>query len=380
MPVCFTWDDTHDSHDLVRQMANDRGQRHTFAIQTNRIDTTNYLTTAQIAQMQTDGHEVAAHTVNHSVLSGLSATDAAAQMADSKSALEAIVGAGNVTTFAYPNGMNGRNDTTDRLAWLRFDRVLSTGLLSNGGVGKSSPFVVDTRHAPDHFLIGRVAWQPSTHQQILELIRIASQRPVVVVIYGHDLDGSGAPTTTQAEEGLDLTEALGVPCLTTAEAFAGGRSLGDSGFEDSTLGSWWITNQTAGNVVESVVDTPATGLPGARSLRMYAASGNVQAAQMVPVFPGVGYTWGAQVRVNLAPGGRAYLRVREYDYTGTVLSTQQSADITSTNWTKVSHTITAAAASAAYALAEFVVSGSAGSAEAWFDHAHFSLPVTGNFA
>jgi hypothetical protein len=337
-------------------MADARRQKHTFCIQTNLIDVAGRLTTAQIAAMATAGHEIASHSIDHSSMSGLTASQVATQYDSTKATLEGIVGAGNVTTFTYPQGMSGRTNTTDSLAYLRWERLLSTGLISGGGVGTSSPWVVDRYFVGDLYLIGRINWTSTTHNQILALIRLAAVRPVIVVIYGHDLDGTAAPTTAQATEG-----------------FPAGTLLADPGFEDSTLASWSITN-AGGNTAESLADAPATGYPGTRSLHCkVVSSGNVQAAQLVPVRTATAYKLTAQHRVDVSGGGTVTMRIREFDTAGSQLASNSTAALTSTTWARATMTVTTNAATA-YALVEFVTNGIC---ESWFDHVHFAPSATG---
>ncbi len=60
----------------------------------------------QISELARSGMELGAHTVSHPILRAISDEDAAAEMRDSRTTLEALAGA-PVSAFAYPNGRLG---------------------------------------------------------------------------------------------------------------------------------------------------------------------------------------------------------------------------------------------------------------------------------
>lgn len=129
--VVFTWDDGYPSWDShIYPLAQSLGQRHTFCVTTNRIDAGDFqVSTAKILKWFQAGHEIASHSKTHTNMAAASSATRTAEFDDSKAALEAIVGAGNVTTWAYPSGTSGgqRNDASDREAYGRYVRVLDTG-------------------------------------------------------------------------------------------------------------------------------------------------------------------------------------------------------------------------------------------------------------
>lgn len=66
------------------------------------------MTSAQVAELHREGMEIGAHTITHPILTRIDNGRAAREIVQSKTDLEAVVGA-PVRTFAYPNG-NPRKD------------------------------------------------------------------------------------------------------------------------------------------------------------------------------------------------------------------------------------------------------------------------------
>ncbi len=92
--------------DAADYMAN-YGDKLVVYVRTNAIDTPTYLTSAQILNLHNMGCEISSHTVSHTDCSTATYAEIEAAMADSRTALEAIIGAGNVFGFAYPGGDYG---------------------------------------------------------------------------------------------------------------------------------------------------------------------------------------------------------------------------------------------------------------------------------
>lgn len=82
----------------------------------------------QVRNLRALGMDVGAHTVTHPILTRLSASDAFAEMRDSKTELERIVGV-PVCLFAYPNGVPGQDYVVEHAAMARecgFSAAVST--------------------------------------------------------------------------------------------------------------------------------------------------------------------------------------------------------------------------------------------------------------
>jgi len=82
----------------------------------------------QVLSMRRAGMQIGAHTVSHPILARLDLTDARQEMAQSKRALEQLLGE-RVALFAYPNGRPGKDYLSEHAALARelgFDAAVST--------------------------------------------------------------------------------------------------------------------------------------------------------------------------------------------------------------------------------------------------------------
>lgn len=338
--ICFTWDDGYASAFRIAQMANQRRQRHTMFITTALVDTPGRVSKHLIGVMASDGHEIASHNVDHVDMTGLTTVTRQPQWDTSKTFLEGIVGAGNVTTYAYPLG--NRSLVTDAEAYGRYDRIAGIGL--SQGYNRP-PWAYQAGSRP--FLIGRFPWSESTHAQLLALIRMTATQPITLTVYAHDPDTAGNPTLDQINEAMALVEKLGIPAVTMAEAFPGSGAasmLANPGFETplDPFGNIpaWTKFPTAATVIERLLEAPDAGLPGAASLHMFVPAASAAAAsesvmQVFPVECGKVYTLGVRARVaNLTGAGKFAIRRNLYDATGTALAAQSVTGpaIISTTW------------------------------------------------
>ncbi len=86
------------------------------------------MTSAQVRQLKNAGMDIGGHTVNHPILAKLAPAQARAEIAEGKSALEAIIGAA-VVLFAYPNGKPGADYFAEHVEMIRelgFEGAVST--------------------------------------------------------------------------------------------------------------------------------------------------------------------------------------------------------------------------------------------------------------
>lgn len=334
--ICFTWDDGYTSALTVARLANSKRQRHTFFLTTGLIGAPNRITAPQVTEIWRDGHEIAAHNVNHTDMTTLNATTRQPEWDTAKSTLEALTTAGAVTSYAYPNG--GRDATTDSEAYGRYGRICGVGF--SQGYNRP-PWRFRKGAAP--FLLGRFPWSDSTHAQLLTLIRLAATTPMVLVAYAHDPDAAGNPTWAQAREAIDLVETLGVEAVRLNDAFPaiGAASLlANNAFEEPGLAGW-TTFPTASTVIERLAETPSAGLIGSHSLHISVPAGSAGTAsesvmQVFDVEPGKVYRLGVRARVaSLTGAGKFSLRRNLYDATGTAIASQSVTGpaITSTSWT-----------------------------------------------
>lgn len=378
--VCFTWDDGFASHYTVAQMATARSQRHTFFITTNLNNTGGYMTPAQLLDVSTWGHEIGAHGLDHIDMTAQTQANRILQYDNSKTAIEAIIGAGKCRSWAYPLG--ARNTTTDRELYLRYDRLLATSTLTGGVIPMGGVYHEDQQRS-GHFLIMRMQWNGTAaqHANILAAIRQAAVSPIIVVIYSHSLDAGGAATTAQVTEAMNLVQTLGVPAVTLAEAFPAVPNLLDPGFEDPTLGSWQKVDSTGGTqVAESLADAAQAGLNGSRSLHLNCngATSFVYAGQGVQAEPGKQYTLSGRWRIaNIGTGaGAMYARITESDAFGNQLAQNSINTIAPAAWTSFATSVTLNVATV-YVRIDFAIINLI--ADAYVDHVHWGLTARGAF-
>lgn len=329
--VCFTWDDGCDSHyDAVFPAAQARNQKHTFFITSDLIGTAGYMTSAQVAALSSAGHEIGAHGKTHTDVTGLSTANRVIQYDTSKTTIEGWTGT-TITSWAYPYGT--RSAGTDSELYLRYDRV-------RGVTGSTTlPFIYTVDERGD-YLIGALSWDgtASQHDILLNAIRLAARAPVIVVVYGHDIDAASSTTTAQMTESMNLCRTLSVPCLTLAEAFPGGNLLRNPGFEDAALNDW-VSDITGNGTASVVADTPADGYPGSYSLKLSCSdtASTVYVRQAIPVYPSESYQLAGRYRVaSLSGAGSVTAIIRERDYAGAVVSQTATAALTATSWTQFS--------------------------------------------
>jgi peptidoglycan/xylan/chitin deacetylase (PgdA/CDA1 family) len=100
--VSLGFDDGDADQFQVRSMLTSHGMDATFYINSGRINAANYMTLAQLQALQSDGNEIAGHTVTHADLPTLDHDEAMRQVCNDR---QALLGMGfPVRSFAYPYG------------------------------------------------------------------------------------------------------------------------------------------------------------------------------------------------------------------------------------------------------------------------------------
>ena len=105
-PVIVTFDDGRlNQYENALPVLTKHGIHATFYIFTNAIDANDkYLTSAEIRELDTLGHEIASHTILHPYLTRVSGELLTKELVESKAKLERIVGH-SVVSLAYPFGL-----------------------------------------------------------------------------------------------------------------------------------------------------------------------------------------------------------------------------------------------------------------------------------
>ena len=366
--VCFTYDDIFTSHATAAAVHASLSQRVTLAAYSNAVGAAGRMTAAQLVAAAAAGHEVASHSVSHPhlVSDAPSPATRVTEYETSKTALEAILGAGQVTTWVYPYGdATGRDATLDSELHLRYDRIVAT---SGGSPGRT--LLSDRGMSP----ISRYNWDGTTasHDRVLSLIRLAAVAPVVVTLYTHNIDAAGSATTAQLTEAATLASTLGVPCVPIREAFPTHAALVNAGFEDGLTG--WDSTLVGTGAATTAADTPDTALSGANSLVLTSGdtSSTSSVSQTVPVTAGQSWTLSGRYRVaGISPGVglSVYASIKQRNtISSTVLASTYTADLSSTAWAPFSATVTTDTNANAATVA-LLLETAAGTA--YFDHVHF---------
>jgi peptidoglycan/xylan/chitin deacetylase (PgdA/CDA1 family) len=105
--IVFTFDGGYASHVQAAAILQDHGQRGTFYVMSQFLHVgpwyADYLAPSDLVNLTRAGHDVESHTVTHADLTTLNASQLGRELADSKAALQAIVGR-PVVHVAYPFG------------------------------------------------------------------------------------------------------------------------------------------------------------------------------------------------------------------------------------------------------------------------------------
>jgi len=326
------------------QLAADRGQRNTFFITSDLLNTTGRITSANIATLAGQGHEIGGHAKVHIDLTTYAAAaDRVIQYDTPKTVLDGIIGAGKTRSWAYPLG--GRSVTTDTELYLRYERVF--------GIGSSIPAVIPLSERDDRFLIGRHGWVQSTHETTLDLIRLAARSPVVVVIYTHDPGNTsgafaGDPTVAQVTEAYDLCATLGVPSVGVAEALPPSNRVINGGFENGLAG-WVRPLGDRNGIVNTVVDTPSAGHTGTQSLHVgfgAANTGAMHVEQAIPCLPKTDYTLRFRAHMDGLLAGSCQWSLRQLDYAGAIVLDTISTVTANEAWIQKNRPLTTSATTA----------------------------------
>jgi peptidoglycan/xylan/chitin deacetylase (PgdA/CDA1 family) len=163
---------------------NQYGLKSTQYINSGKFGNRDFVTAAQVIEMQNQGHEIGAHTRNHVDLTTLSESQMRDEIIGNLNDLRNI--GANVTTFAYPFG--AYNSTTDRI-------VREAGFIgartSDGGQNSKTD---------NKFLLKRYSIQNSTTlanvQQQVEAAR-ANKKWVILLFHGIENSGDTYSMTPQ---------------------------------------------------------------------------------------------------------------------------------------------------------------------------------------
>jgi peptidoglycan/xylan/chitin deacetylase (PgdA/CDA1 family) len=104
-PIMITFDDTRgEQYSIGASEMEKYGFKGVFFVMTVAINRPNYLSSDEIKKLSDAGHEIAAHTWDHHMVTKYNGDDWDLQLVKPKSKLEKIIGK-PVTSFAYPFGL-----------------------------------------------------------------------------------------------------------------------------------------------------------------------------------------------------------------------------------------------------------------------------------
>jgi len=329
---------------------------------------------AQIVDLTDRGHEIVSMSKSNADMTAMAAADRVPEWDDSRTDLYSYgVPADTITSFVYPNGQH--EIALDREAYLRYDRVFA---------GSSAPYVMPRASRDRGIAFGRATWAEDDyyHQRALQLLRRAAAEDVIVTLVAHTNGVTGeSPTLAQFTEFCELAAELGVPMMSTSEAFPAYTTIPDAGFEDSNLINW-EKNLAGGATIVSATHTPLVGFTGTRSLSILGgddvSNPHVLARHPIPITSAETITFSAHVKQAevTSHGGLAYdyggyIFIKEYDQYGTQIGANISSpfipSLASTAWEQLtvaytpnSNARTFRLGCGQYALADYT----------YFDHLH----------
>ncbi|MBI5099431.1 MAG: polysaccharide deacetylase family protein [Nitrospirae bacterium] len=111
--VTFVFDDGNETdYTVARDIFSSQGEVACTAVVTNWVNTKNYLSVSQLAELQKDGWEILSHTESHPNLKTLSGSQVEAELSKSKSILENL--GLTIKNLVYP--YNKTNETVKKIA------------------------------------------------------------------------------------------------------------------------------------------------------------------------------------------------------------------------------------------------------------------------
>jgi peptidoglycan/xylan/chitin deacetylase (PgdA/CDA1 family) len=197
--------------DNVRPELNSRGFKGTFALLTQplRENWTCCFTIAQARQLQTEGHEIASHSVNHPNLTTLSPAALATEITTAKAELQGWFG-GQIPGFVSPLGAYNNDVLATIRTNHRWHRTINPGLID-------TETYIDQLHSYDANYF--------TRAQIFAVVDQAIAEKRWAILTFHEIVNSGAASSTQLNKAdfvaiLNHIRSRGVRVVTVSEGVA----------------------------------------------------------------------------------------------------------------------------------------------------------------
>jgi peptidoglycan/xylan/chitin deacetylase (PgdA/CDA1 family) len=208
--VSLTFDDTFDDQQAAIDLLDERGMRGTFYVDSARIGSSQALSASQLLDLQSDGHEIAGHTIDHVNLSMIEPAEQRRQVCDDRVTLMDM--GFEVTSFAYPFGAADAM-TPQIVAECGYNSARDIGGMSNP-VPPPDPYVIRT--APS-------VKAETTADDLEGYVAAAEPDGWVPIVFHHVCDGCSTIGIAPAvlEDFLDRLEARGTQVLTVDEVIGG---------------------------------------------------------------------------------------------------------------------------------------------------------------
>lgn len=335
--IVFIVDDAHATHLTVAAPKIEAvGGRMNFAIPISSLNSGGVtMVSADVTTAYQRGHQIMSHSMTHPNMTTQTAAQRTAEWDDSKAALEALTAVGAITDFVMPN--NASNLTTQQEAYLRYQRVFTA---------QQAPTIFAPGENGLH--IGRNTWSTVTHQQFLAQIRRIAVTGETYIIFTHSVitaDSNSSINQTMFDEAIALAASVGVQWVRADEALIGHQPILDAGFESGDLTYHSQVAKAGTSTIDIVTDTPATGLPGTKSLRIVGdgTGQNILTVGTIGIVcprPAEEYTASCRMRQDKTSGtGGGTLLIRQWDEFGNNLgdvNTTPNTTVGVTAWAQVS--------------------------------------------
>ena len=186
------------------------GFNSTQFIATGLLNTPGYMTSAQVKQLYQAGQEIGSHTVSHSDLTSLTASQYDNELAQSKNTLQQLIGA-PVTDFAFPEGVYNSAVTTVTKKYYSSSRGVENGLNSKDNFNAYDIKVQDI-------------FSSTSTEQVADWVKQAQATNTWLVLVYHSIDPNPtsiySSTPAQLDAQLGAIKASGIVVKTMNQALA----------------------------------------------------------------------------------------------------------------------------------------------------------------
>lgn len=131
-----------------------------------QLDKVPAMTAKEVRELHSKGFGIGGHAITHPILSRCTAEQAYAEIGGAREALESLI-AGNVTSFAYPNGVPRKDFGPEHIDMVKRAGYTSAVTTRHGTASKGSSIFEIPRFTP---------WGPSNAKMYLQVLRNFLQR------------------------------------------------------------------------------------------------------------------------------------------------------------------------------------------------------------